>query len=536
MPTNDLMKNRPSRIIGKGWGKWGSMMIWFPLLMVLPAFDDACTAADGEHEDTEQVQILYTADIHGVMRGKESGQGGALQLASLIRRRRSSFGSARTLLVDCGDTCQGSLVTALSDGGAGVAFLEELNYEVWVPGNHDFDFGFDRFEQLRQRIDAHVLAGNLRCQAHKESRCFDQWRLFSRSGVKLAIIGATARRLNHIGRDGKSRGYRIASLEQYLKNVLPEVLAEEPDVIVLALHQGYSYGKPSGRKRIRRTAKHFPAIDLILGGHTHRRIPGRRIGRSTWYVQAGAYANMLGVAVVTVNMDKGRISDVESRLFRVREDSKVDEKAETKLRKYLDKAQAARSNVLGRLKRDLSSEGVPGRSCGTSELISRAVQKRVDVDAAIFGRCTEKSLTSGKVTQADVFELIPYENRVVVVTLERTALVRILEEQRRRETDYASCGLYGLYARFNSDNHLRELKWPDGEIVSGEERLKVAFSSYTVAVAEDRFPELHSVLTETEARMRMTDHGTREVVKSFLEQHPGAVGFPVRRWIRTASE
>ena len=60
--------------------------------------------------ETVTVQLLQTTDVHARLEADDttSGHGGWLRLATLIRRRRRDHGAAKTLLIDCGDTCQGS--------------------------------------------------------------------------------------------------------------------------------------------------------------------------------------------------------------------------------------------------------------------------------------------------------------------------------------------------------------------------------------------------------------------------------------------
>ena len=66
-------------------------------------------------------------------------------------------------------------------------------------------------------------------------------------------------------------------------------------MIVLAIHQAWTESPdPRNVNEVLDIIADFPEIDLVLGGHTHRRFPGDKISQSTWYVQAGHAAQCLG--------------------------------------------------------------------------------------------------------------------------------------------------------------------------------------------------------------------------------------------------
>ncbi|NLZ59957.1 MAG: hypothetical protein GX901_04770, partial [Lentisphaerae bacterium] len=89
--------------------------------------------------EQRQLYFLQTTDIHSVLVDEGPAYGSLLRLATLIKEQRSSLGAQRCLLIDCGDSIQGTLIGALSRGEAGMAALRALRYDVWVPGNHEFD-------------------------------------------------------------------------------------------------------------------------------------------------------------------------------------------------------------------------------------------------------------------------------------------------------------------------------------------------------------------------------------------------------------
>ena len=88
------------------------------------------------------VYILVTSDVHcGIDQG--FGYAGLKQ----VRDALEAQGYA-TLLVDDGDSIQGEPIGTLSKGEAIVSLMNEIGYDVAIPGNHEFDYGTDRFLEL----------------------------------------------------------------------------------------------------------------------------------------------------------------------------------------------------------------------------------------------------------------------------------------------------------------------------------------------------------------------------------------------------
>ena len=284
--------------------------VWVLTLVVLVAGESGLAK-------TVHLKLLQTTDIHAFIDKTDRlpEGGGWLRVATLIRREREAHGRDRTLLIDCGDTVQGSPVGSLSRGQVAVDLLNALEYDVWVPGNHELDFGVGRLWELAGTRLPRTLCGNLSLTVDGHDRSFPAWRLFERGGARVAVIGATASYLKQWlwGRDLED--YRVGKAADLLSAVLPEVLEAKPHLIVLAIHQGWLSADRRGVNEVAALVERFPDIDVILGGHTHRTLAGMILGRRTWYMQAGAHAAHLGVVDVKLDLARGEVLDISSQLL-----------------------------------------------------------------------------------------------------------------------------------------------------------------------------------------------------------------------------
>ena len=111
------------------------------ILLILPCF---LIADDGKRT------ILQTSDSHG-----------RINASAAVKAVYATYDSADSLIIDCGDTLQGTY-SAMTDGGHDVIkSMNLLGYDVWVSGNHDLDYGEDVFLKRTAEFDGSVLCGNL---------------------------------------------------------------------------------------------------------------------------------------------------------------------------------------------------------------------------------------------------------------------------------------------------------------------------------------------------------------------------------------
>lgn len=92
---------------------------------------------------TKDLVVLFTSDVHcGIDQGF-----GYVGLASM---RDQLAKSNHVILVDNGDSIQGEPIGTMTTGEANVELMNQVGYEVAIPGNHEFDYGMDRFLELTE--------------------------------------------------------------------------------------------------------------------------------------------------------------------------------------------------------------------------------------------------------------------------------------------------------------------------------------------------------------------------------------------------
>ena len=133
-------------------------------------------------EKNGSVVILYTSDIHCGM-----NEGFGFEGLQQIRDSYEAKGYT-TLLVDDGDAIQGETVGSFTRGEAIIDLMNAVKYDVAIPGNHEFDYGMERFLELTQKAEFPYIS----CNFNKNGELvFAPYIIKEVEGIKIAFVGVT---------------------------------------------------------------------------------------------------------------------------------------------------------------------------------------------------------------------------------------------------------------------------------------------------------------------------------------------------------
>jgi 2',3'-cyclic-nucleotide 2'-phosphodiesterase (5'-nucleotidase family) len=134
-------------------------------------------AADGK-----DIVVLYTSDVHCAV-DDNIGYAGLAAYRSEMRQSTDYV-----TLVDDGDALQGGVLGTLSKGSYLVDIMNKVGYDVLVPGNHEFDYGMDRFlELVKLQSTGYVCCNFIDLKTGKP--VFDSYEMVTYGAVKVAYVG-----------------------------------------------------------------------------------------------------------------------------------------------------------------------------------------------------------------------------------------------------------------------------------------------------------------------------------------------------------
>lgn len=472
------------------------------------------------------ITILCTTDLHGHVlpvrdaEGREVS-GGLLRCATRIEELRAR--EPNVLLVDCGDLVQGSAESWLTRGRIMLDALERLRYDAWVIGNHDFDWGLDALVSLHDRCATPMLGANIRAQEGTRTRLgrIQPFVVREIDGVRVALVGLTTPGIPLWLRPEMLGNARFSRSVETLAEIMPSVRAAAPDVMVLLVHQGYQVMGDDAANEINQIARNFPEFDAVLGGHLHKAVPGSR-PHGVLYVQAGSHGGGVGRVEIVFDTVQRRVVRTTGEVLPVGPEVPPSETLRAALAADLDRAEAHLDEVIGEAACEMpAAAGLPAQS-PVQQLVATAIAKAAKAEVVLHGLLAEESIRAGPVRRRDAWRVVPYENRIGVLSLTAQELRDILEENAAQAGSIHFLGAYGIRYDLAPDapagHRIRNLALADGTRPHPRRRLRVAFNSYTLASGGGRFPTLRRLADLPTSRARMTDIDTRSALVEYVRK------------------
>ncbi|MBI5442642.1 MAG: bifunctional metallophosphatase/5'-nucleotidase [Deltaproteobacteria bacterium] len=404
-------------------------------------------AAPAFAADRVALTILQTSDLHANLlpwdyaRGAE-GAWGLGRAATRIRQIRKT--APNVLLLDGGDTIQGApagwLEARRPTGGLHfmASAMKSIGYDAMAVGNHEFNFGMDVLRRVQKDSAFPWLSANTR-RAADGSAAFPEVLVKELGGVRVGVLGLTTPNIPGWEPAQNRPGLTWEDPVETARRLVPFLRKEKGcDVVVVLFHSGLEAdpetGEPNGtahENRVVALAREVPGIDLILTGHTHRRLALTRV-HGVPVVQPGRWGEVLARVDLVVERGEGRATVVEASGTLLPSDDSVAIDPE-----IAAIAKAPHDRALSYLNETLATASGPFPG-GRARLEDTALLDLVnETQLAVTG--ADLSLTSllpfrfdgweaGPITVRQVYALYPYENQLVVVEVDGVRLKGVLEQ------------------------------------------------------------------------------------------------------------
>ena len=460
----------------------------------------------------ETLHVYSTTDLHGHVIST-GGRPGLPQLAETLRRETAALGKENTLLIDCGDLIQGTFETQLDKGSLVLQLMNHAGYDVWVPGNHDFELGMRTLLDRTRDFRGTVLCGNLRIRGKAPMAA---WKLFHKAGLNVAVIGITSEYITAWNWRPSDQGIAILKTMRVLATVMPEVMKAKPDLILLAVHAGrFQSSRFRPEWQMRDIAVRYPQIDLILGGHTHTVVKGLPLAGKVWYLQAGKHATGYSKAEIVYDKQKKKRISLTSVYRELPSGGAAPEPADPVLKRKLADI---RKNMRSVVCRNAPALGIrdPGH---LARVFCEAVADQTGAPIVFHGVLSRADKKAGTYTRKDVYDLCPFENTAVLMDLSPSECRAILREQQKawntKKGNAMPQAVLGV--TLEDDGTLR---LSNGRVWNNEqERLTTAFNSFIASSAGMRFPELKRIAAKQEVNGRDTGLKIRLLLETYLRRN-----------------
>lgn len=253
--------------------------------------------------------VMGTTDLHGNIFNwdyftdkefddKAHNDVGLAKISTLVDQVRKAKGRRNTLLIDAGDTIQGTQlsyyyakvdpITARRGPVHPMAqAMNAIGYDAAALGNHEFNYGIPVLRKFEEQCDFPLLGANA-LDAKTLRPAFPPYsmhRLRTPHGrdVRVAVLGLTNPGIAIWDKANVSGKMVFPGLEEQAAKWVPKLRSMGADVVVVSAHSGSSgtssYGDqlPHIENAAGLVAEQVPGIDAILVGHAHTEIPEYRV-------------------------------------------------------------------------------------------------------------------------------------------------------------------------------------------------------------------------------------------------------------------
>lgn len=255
---------------------------------------------------TAELTVMGTTDLHGnvfnwdYFRNAEYDDSahndiGLAKLSTLVDQVRADRGEENTLLIDAGDTLQGTSlayyyakIEPITEGGIHpmAAAMNAMEYDAAALGNHEFNYGIPLLRTFEDQLDFPLLGANAIDDATGEP-AFAPYvieKVYPSGGgkpVKVGILGLTNPGIAIWDKANVEGQMSFPGLVEQAAKYVPEMRRKGADVVLVSAHSGAdtssSYGDalPYPENAATLVAQQVPGIDAILVGHAHQEIAER---------------------------------------------------------------------------------------------------------------------------------------------------------------------------------------------------------------------------------------------------------------------
>ncbi|MBC3229530.1 bifunctional metallophosphatase/5'-nucleotidase [Serratia fonticola] len=235
-----------------------------------------CLSTSAMAAEPVNITILGTSDLHGTFvpwdysTDTENLAGSLSQIATQVHKVRAQ--QPNVILVDAGDTIQGNFVETFKNDKTSPMILgfNALDYDVWVMGNHEFDFGLKALATTLSQFKGTALAGNIFWDSGKPY--LPAYKIVERQGVKIGIIGMDTPMTAEFAK-GTDRidGLTFTDPVQAVKKVIQQIHGQV-DAIVLVAHMGIDNENQRPGTGVGDIARANPELAAIVAGHMHVKV------------------------------------------------------------------------------------------------------------------------------------------------------------------------------------------------------------------------------------------------------------------------
>ncbi|VTX82632.1 bifunctional metallophosphatase/5'-nucleotidase [Haemophilus parainfluenzae] len=470
------------------------------------------------------IKLLGTSDVHGRIvpwsygADVEDKSGSYAQIATYVKDVRKN--NKNVVLVEVGDAIQDNQVDVFAKDKKYYKnhpipkVLNEMNYDIFVLGNHEFNFGMKALDEILKDIKAKKLTANF---YHKKNdkRYIDATTIIEKDGVKLGIIGLSTPMSAKFEDDtGNLKDMKFTSPTEESRTQVEKLKAKGVDAIIAVTHMGIENENNIPDTGMRDVINAVDGIDVVIAGHMHKDVPSETI-KNTLITEPHRYGTVVSEVDLTFDInDKKEVKLVkkESKTVPVKA-LEADKKIEEIYKPYHEKLRELNNVVIGQTANEMvpqeTKHGVSAafsKDTGLSSFINDVEQYYSGADVVTFSFDHQKArMDKGDIKKKDIIFNYRYAGGdVTVYEMTGKQLKEYMEwsanyfdtiqpgdteyryNAERKKSKYVTYDIFGgvnykIDLRNPQGSKIVDLTLADGKPVTDDMKLKVGMNSYRFA-------------------------------------------------------
>jgi 2',3'-cyclic-nucleotide 2'-phosphodiesterase (5'-nucleotidase family)/predicted AlkP superfamily phosphohydrolase/phosphomutase len=432
-------------------------------------------ALENGHRFTE-LQLLGFNDFHGNLEPPAGSSGrvgttnaGGVEYFATHLKRLKARNSRNTMVVSAGDLIGASpLISALFHDEPTIESANEFGLVLNAVGNHEFDEGATELVRMQEGgchpvdgcqdgdgfagAEFDFLAANV-VQRSDGRTLFPAYRIARVGSTKVAFIGMTLEGTPTIVTPSGVAGLDFKDEADTVNALVPELKRQGAEAIIVLIHEGATPAAALNEKTANECGVSGPIVDIInrtsdevdlfVTGHTHQAYNCVLDGRHA--TSAGSFTRLISDIDVVIDRYTGEVVDVRGANRIAHRDVAKDAAQTALVDKYRGLSAPLANRVIGRITADITRATTPAGESALGDVIADSqlhVTKPAGFGDAVVAFMNPGGIRTdlvfnqisggeapGEVTYAEMFNVQPFGNSLVTMTLTGAQIDTLLEQQ-----------------------------------------------------------------------------------------------------------
>lgn len=369
--------------------------------------------------DVTSLEIFQLNDTHGAYLDGEDITG-ISRVATTIKN--NIIDPYSVVKIANGDMLQGTAFSNMLLGEPCIASLNEMNFDAFVIGNHEFDWSLDNLSVYKDgdlsngELECDFLGANIVNSKGERPDWIKPYTLVEKGNVKVGIIGVIGDNLESSISKVALGDYQFSSsveaVNKYSKILIEE---EKANIIIVSSHSHDNFGNQSFVKN--------SEVDAIINGHDHNSVEEtvvRYDGKEIPVIES--YTKNYNIGKITLNLDKNK--DMQS--FKMKhfdpEYFSEDENLKNIMDEYNKVTAAYQNEVIGYKAGGFNKKDLAISTC-------TYIAEKYDADIAMMNTGgVRANILQSEITNALVYEALPFDNELYIATVNGKELYQLVSK------------------------------------------------------------------------------------------------------------